>query len=92
MQNRVDRIEHMGDCRLSLGLGRPVRSPLQHGLREFEVPVPWEELDEAGLWRVGDAGEDVGEPGLRIDVVEFCGLDERVHNGGPLGTTLRSRK
>ena len=39
--------------------------------REFGVPVPWEELDEAGLRRVGDLGEDVSEPGLWIDVVEF---------------------
>jgi hypothetical protein len=30
-----------------------------------------EELDEAGLRRVGDPGQDVSEPGLRIDVVEF---------------------
>jgi hypothetical protein len=51
--------------------------------REFGVPVPWEEPDEAGLRLVGDPGEDVSGPGLRIAVVEFCGRDERVHNGHP---------
>jgi cytochrome c553 len=34
------------------------------------------------LWHVGDAGEDVGEPSLRIDFVKFCGLDERVDEVG----------
>ena len=27
---------------------------------------------------VGDVGEDIGEPGLRIDIVELGGLDEGV--------------
>ena len=35
-----------------------------------------------------DAGEDVGEPGLRIDVVEAGGLDERDHDGGALGAAV----
>jgi hypothetical protein len=26
--------------------------------------------------RVGDPGDDVGEPSLRIDVVELCGADQ----------------
>jgi hypothetical protein len=29
------------------------------------------------LGRVGDAAEDVGEPDLRIDVVELGGADQR---------------
>ena len=37
-----------------------------------------------------DAGENVGEPGLRINVVELGGPDERVHVGGPLRPALRS--
>ena len=31
---------------------------------------------------VGDAGDDVGEPSLRVDAVEAGGLDERVQDGG----------
>ena len=27
---------------------------------------------------IGDAGEDIGEPGLRIDIVELRGLDQGV--------------
>ena len=33
---------------------------------------------EPVLGRFGDAVEDIGEPGLRIDVVELGGADERV--------------
>ena len=31
---------------------------------------------------VDDAGEDVGELGLRIDAVEFGGDDQRIHDSG----------
>jgi hypothetical protein len=31
---------------------------------------------------IGDAGEDVCQPGLRIDIVHFCRDDQRVHDGG----------
>jgi hypothetical protein len=29
---------------------------------------------------IGDVGKDVGEPSLRIDTVELCGLDQREHD------------
>ena len=35
-----------------------------------------------------DAGEHVGEPGLRIDVVEPGGLDQRVHDGRALAAAV----
>ena len=38
---------------------------------------------QTGLRQVGDTVEDIGEPGLRIDVVELRGADERVHDSGP---------
>lgn len=53
-------------------------------------PVPWQKFLEAVLRGVGDAHEDVGEPGLRVDVVEFSGADEAVDDGGPLGAAVRS--
>ena len=33
---------------------------------------------------VVDATKDIGEPGLRINVVETGGLDQRVHDGGAI--------
>ena len=35
-----------------------------------------------------DARKHVGEPGLRIDVVEFGGHDQGRHDGGTLGTAI----
>jgi hypothetical protein len=35
-----------------------------------------------------DAGEDVGQLGLRVDVVEPGGLDQRVEDGGALTTAI----
>jgi hypothetical protein len=32
---------------------------------------------------IGDAGDDVGEPSLGVDVVEATSLDERVQDRGP---------
>ena len=42
------------------------------------LPVPREEFVELALRRPGDAVEDIGESGLRIDVVELGGADEVV--------------
>jgi hypothetical protein len=40
-------------------------------------------------WRViRQAGEDVGEPGLRVDGVQLCGLDQRVHRRRALTTAV----
>ena len=39
-------------------------------------PVPRKEFVEPGLRRPGDAAEGIGEPGLRIDIVELGGADE----------------
>ena len=37
---------------------------------------------------IGDAREDVGEPGLRIDIVELRGLDQRVDDGRALPAAI----
>ena len=37
---------------------------------------------------IGDAGEHVGEPGLRIDVVELGRVDQRVHDRGALAAAI----
>lgn len=52
------------------------------------LPVAGQEFGEAILRGVGDALEDVGEPGLRVDVVELGGADEAVDDSGPLGAAI----
>ena len=47
---------------------------------------------QAGLRHLGDAGEDVGEPGLGVDVVELRGADERVHRRRPLAAAIGARE
>lgn len=37
---------------------------------------------------IGDAGEDIGEPGLRIDIAQPGGLDEGVEDGGALTASV----
>jgi hypothetical protein len=37
---------------------------------------------------LGDMGEHVTQVGLRVDIVEFGGADERVHRGGALAATV----
>ena len=45
--------------------------------------VPAQQLVHPGVRQFGAAGEDIGEPGLRVDVVELGGDDEGVHRRGP---------
>ena len=40
--------------------------------------MPREEFVKTALGYVGDLGEDVGEPGERIYIVEACGAEEAV--------------
>ncbi len=40
--------------------------------------------------RVCHVGEDVGEPGLRVDVIELGRHDQRGHEGGAISTTIRA--
>lgn len=51
-------------------------------------PVPGEETVEARDWRFGDAGDDVCEPGLRVDVVQPGGDDQSVHEGGAVAAAV----
>ena len=48
-------------------------------LRSVSLSVrPGHEVFKVGDLGVGDVGEDICEPGLRIDTVELGGLDEGV--------------
>src|SRR5258705_3394826 len=55
-----------------------------HGLS----PVPGQKLIQPVDGVVVDAHKHVGEPGLRIDVVELGGHDQGRHDRGTLGTTI----
>jgi hypothetical protein len=53
-------------------------------------PVPLQEFVEPMHRMISEAGENFGEPGLRIDVVELGGPDERDHQRRLFGAALRS--
>src|SRR5882757_9316053 len=59
------------------------------------MPLVWQaspSSSRAGVefrgWMIGDAAEHGGEPGLRIDVVQLGGLDQREHRGGTFATPI----
>jgi len=52
------------------------------------LPLPGQEFVQTVLRVSGDAGEDVSQPGLRVDVVELGRHDEGDHDGGTLGATV----
>ena len=63
----------MVNTQLGAAMVRPLwQQPALAGL----APVPWQQLVQARGGVVGDAGQDVGEPGARVDAVELGGDDE----------------
>src|SRR5918994_1479834 len=54
------------------------------------VPAPGEEVLEPPCGMIGQAGEDVGEPGLRVDAVQLRGFDQRVYGGRAFATAIRA--
>ena len=40
----------------------------------------------------GDAGRDIGQPSLRIDIVQFGGDDQAVDRRGPLSAAIGTRE
>ena len=50
--------------------------------------MPRKQFVDPACRMIGDAGEHVGEPGLRVDVVELCGLDQRVEDGGAVAAAV----
>ena len=50
------------------------------------------EVFKAGDLGVGDVGQDIGEPGLRIDTVELGGLDEGIGDGVDLPRWVSRRR
>jgi hypothetical protein len=64
-------------------------TPISFGLRG---PVRRQEIVDTMHRMIGDLGEDVGEPCLRIDVVELCGMDERLHHSRPSANECGQRR
>ena len=54
------------------------------------LPVPGQQLVELASWMLGDPGQDIGEPSLRIDAIHFGGDDEAVHGCGALASAVGS--
>ena len=51
-------------------------------------PVPWQQFVDPVDRMLCDARKDIGQPGLRIDIVKTGGLDQRVKHGGALSTAI----
>jgi hypothetical protein len=49
----------------------------------YRLPIPGQQFADAIDRMVGDPREDVAQIGLRVESVHPCGLDKRVHRGGP---------
>ena len=41
---------------------------------------------------LGDASQDVGQPSLRVDIVQFRGADQAVHRRGSLSAAVGTRE
>jgi hypothetical protein len=54
------------------------------------LPIPREERCKIGDWVIGNPGEHVGEPNLRINIIELGSLDQCVHGRGAFAATLRA--
>src|SRR6478609_5686752 len=52
------------------------------------LPIPGQQLIEPVDGVIVDAGQHVGEPGLRIDVVELRRHDQRGHDSGAVGAAF----
>jgi hypothetical protein len=67
-----------------MGIGINLRGCSDFG----RLPVPWQQGVELLNGKVGDTGEDVGEPGLRVDVVQLACDNQGVQGCGALATPV----
>ena len=61
---------------------------MRAGLVADDLPVPGQQLVHSGVRKRRDAPEDVGEPPVRVDVVELAGGDEDIHRHGALAAAV----
>ena len=69
--------------RLARATPHPFRGAGSGGGTAFHLPVPGQQVVDPLCGIIEHSSEDIGEPGLRIDVVELGGLDQRVDGSGP---------
>ena len=60
------------------------------GDRHRVAPIPRQQCGQFGDLVIGDPGEHIGEPRLRIDTVELRRVNERQHDRGALAAAIRS--
>ncbi len=63
---------------------RSVKAPALSGgaVGGGRLPVPGKKFGDAPRRVIRNAGEHVGEVVLRVNAVELCAFDQRVHSGG----------
>jgi len=84
--------EHFGDAADGdRSSGRPVSGRLEE-LRWRRPPVPRQQFVELRDRRGGDVGENVRQPRLRVDVIQFCRDDHAIHHRGTLPATIGTRE
>ena len=54
------------------------------------APIPGQQFVQLLNGMVCDASQDIGEPGLRINIVHLGGNDQAVHHRGPLAAAIRT--
>jgi hypothetical protein len=62
----------------------------ESGLRLSCFPIPGQELVEPLSGMIRDTGEDIGEPGLTIDVIHFTGHEQSHHPRRALAAAVRA--
>ena len=56
------------------------------------LPIPGKQLVDLLGGMIGQFGECEGKPRLRIDVIQFARLNERIDGGGAASAFIRSGK
>jgi hypothetical protein len=54
------------------------------------LPIPGQQFVDLLGWMIRKARQDIGEPRLRVDIVELAGLNERKDGGGPASSGVRT--
>jgi len=53
---------------------------------QVRLPIPGQQVDDFVGGIVGEPGQHVCKPGLRVDIVDLTGFDEGVDGGGAMAT------
>jgi hypothetical protein len=56
------------------------------------LPIPWQEIRDLVCWVIRQACQHVGEPSLRINVIELACLDKGIDRGGSVAPGIGTRE